>query len=120
MDVGLKELETKVTDHESRLQELEDKTLTVFHTLKIHKRYRERFNPVKIFFAECCVSFTGARITPPDLYNCYKVWCAKHGVKVLGKQYFLYAFRLRYPRIKTRRHGSKDFFFGIEMARPPQ
>jgi len=116
--MNFKQLENKQNDHEGRLQELENKILSVFHTLKIHKRHGEKFNPIKKFFAESCVFFPGARITPPDLYSQYKVWCSNHGVKVLGKQHFLYAFHLRYPKIRKKRHGTRDFLSGIEVDRP--
>ena len=119
MNANFKELETTAADHEKRLEELETKLLSVFHTLKkTDKRHPERFNPIKKFFMDRCVFFTGARITPPDLYNHYRTWSSDHGIKILGKQHFFYAFHRIYPRIFKKRYGTRDFFSGIEIDRP--
>ncbi|MBC8418528.1 MAG: hypothetical protein H8E10_08050 [Desulfobacterales bacterium] len=84
------------------------------------ERFREKVNPVLAFVSEACLisddpTDDGVRALPADLYQGYQNWIEDAKLRPLGKNNFYEQIYLNYPLVRKRRHGSREFFFGIGL-----
>jgi P4 family phage/plasmid primase-like protien len=81
------------------------------------ERFRERVNPVLAFVKEVCVladaSDDAVRVLPAELYREYQAWIEDAKLRPLGKNNFYEQVYLNFPGVMKKRHGSREFFFGI-------
>ena len=88
------------------------------------ERFREKTNPVLQFIKETCdlapeAKQSGLKELPAKLYTHYVDWMSDSKLKPLGKSNFYEQIYLNYPFVKKKResHGTKEYFFGIEIRR---
>gem|GEM_PF-5308815 len=73
----------------------------------------------EIFVRTRCVTGKGRVAHPAALYEEYAAWARSIGVEAVdGKRNFLRWLRRRYPRLRTRRIGTKRYLDGIEVVKP--
>ena len=93
-----------------------DEILVPESVIQAKKRFRAKVNPVLMFVDEICVSFSGSRVLPNELYRAYQEWCEDGKITPLGKNNFYEQIFLNYPEVVKKRDGTQDKFFGIGLA----